>query len=68
MEKYATMTCNISKDTPEQRRSCEDVRACVMRGYEEPLTANIMDAVTASAKDSAGIATALALLALYFFR
>ena len=68
MEKYAGMTCNIVKDTPEQRRSCEDVRACVMRGYEEPLTANIMDAVTASAKDSAGIATALALLALYFFR
>ena len=39
-----------------------------MKGYDEPLTTNVLDALGVSVKESAGIATALALVGIYFFR
>ena len=68
LDRYAMETCNINKDAPQHRKTCSEVKKCVMKGFDEPLTTNVLDALGVSVKESAGIATALALLGMYFFR
>jgi hypothetical protein len=62
------MACNLPKEGPEQKKECDSAKLCIEKGFEEPLATNVLDAIGGSVKESAGIATAIALMGLYFFR
>ena len=62
------MACSVPKDSADQKKACEDAKVCIEKGYDKPLSSNIWDAFGGSIKETTGIATAAAVLGIYFFR
>jgi hypothetical protein len=65
LNEYTSMACNVAKENSEQKKDCEETKICLQKGYDKPLSSNLWDAFGGSLKETAGIATVVALLGFY---
>ena len=62
------MACTVSKEKGEHKKQCDELQACLDKGYDKPLATNIWDAFGGSLKETASVATVVGLLGLYAMR
>ena len=62
---YTQMACSIPKEGNEQKKQCEEIKDCLERGFDQPLSSRLMGALEGSFKETAGIATTIVLFCLY---
>ena len=62
------MACSVQKENGEQRKICEQARTCVEAGFDKPLSSNIFEALGGTLKETAGVATIIAVLGFYALR
>lgn len=65
LEDFTNNACNVVKDNSEKKKTCEEARTCLQRGYDEPLSSNIWDAFGESVKKTASVATVAVLIGIY---
>ena len=57
LSNYASMTCNIPKENKEEKKACEDVQECLEKGFDQPFSTNLLEALEGTLKETASIAT-----------
>ena len=68
MENFTSNACTVAKESPEQKRSCEEYKNCLEKGYKETIALNILDALRETIQDSTGIITMIGVLGAYFLK
>ena len=68
LEQYAGQSCNVEKDKPDQKKVCQEAQKCILKGYEEPLSWNILESIGASVKDTSTVITSIILIGMYICR
>ena len=68
LDNYTSMACSVPKENGEQRKVCEQARSCIEKGYDEPLSANLLDAFGGTLRETAGMATFIAVVSFFALR